>query len=92
MTTISRLKTHVANAKKEQTKVKIDVDMLSLYFYKGCVARLHCVVERCLLEVDLARFPKTLLAFLFLAEIHKNAIFAITTFVFAILSTLAGKY
>ena len=44
------------------------------------MALLQCVVERRLLEVDLARFPKTFLAFLFLAEIHKNAIFAMTTF------------
>ena len=44
------------------------------------MALLQCVVERRLLEIDLARFPKTLLAFLFLAEIHKSAIFAITSF------------
>ena len=51
------------------------------------MALLQCVVERRLLEVDLARFPKTFLAFLFLAEIHKNAIFAIRTFLFNFVET-----
>ena len=35
------------------------------------MALFECVVERCLLEVNLARFPKALLALLLLAESTK---------------------
>ena len=44
------------------------------------MALLQGVVERRLLEVDLARFPKTLLAFLFLAgKKHTKLIIFVTT-------------
>ena len=46
------------------------------------MALFECVIEGGLLEVDFARFPKTLLAFLFLAAKNTDidTIFAVTNF------------